>query len=67
MLKPHRLRIDCITDQATFWGNHFWAKGYGVDTIGLDPEMIRKYVRYQEGQERQEEQRSFNFYQIPWG
>ncbi len=29
-------------------GNHFWAKGYCVDTVGLDTEMIRKYVRYQE-------------------
>ena len=47
--------------QKPYWGNHFWAKGYCVDTIGLDPEMIRKYVQYQEDQERQEEQRSFNF------
>ena len=31
-----------------YWGNHFWAKGYCVDTVGLDIEMIRKYVKYQE-------------------
>jgi putative transposase len=31
-----------------YWGNHFWAKGYCVDTIGLDAEMIKKYVKYQE-------------------
>jgi len=24
-----------------YWGNHFWAKGYCVDTVGLDAEMIR--------------------------
>ena len=36
-----------------YWGNHFWAKGYCVDTIGLDAEMIRKYVQYQERQEKQ--------------
>ena len=47
--------------QRPYWGNHFWAKGYCVDTIGLNPEMIRKYVQYQEDQERQEGQRSFNF------
>ncbi len=35
-----------------YWGNHFWAKGYCVDTIGLNLEMIRKYVIYQEKQER---------------
>jgi putative transposase len=39
-----------------YWGNHFWAKGYCVDTIGLDAEMIRKYVRYQERNEKQQEQ-----------
>ena len=39
-----------------YWGNHFWAKGYCVDTVGLDADMIRKYVRYQEKQERQVEQ-----------
>ena len=27
-----------------YWGNHFWAKGYCVDTVGVDAEMIRKYV-----------------------
>jgi putative transposase len=30
-----------------YWGNHFWAPGYCVDTIGLAEEMIRKYVKYQ--------------------
>ena len=39
-----------------YWGNHFWSKGYCVDTVGLDAEMIRKYVQYQEVQERRMEQ-----------
>jgi putative transposase len=39
-----------------YWGNHFWAKGYCVDTVGLDADMIRKYVRYQEKKEQQLEQ-----------
>ena len=39
-----------------YWGNHFWARGYCVDTVGLDSEMIRKYVKYQEAQERRAEQ-----------
>jgi putative transposase len=39
-----------------YWGNHFWAKGYCVDTVGLDTEMIRRYVKYQENKERQQEQ-----------
>ena len=39
-----------------YWGNHFWSKGYCVDTVGLDAEMIRKYVKYQEALERRAEQ-----------
>jgi len=27
------------------WGNHFWARGYCVDTIGLDADMFCKYVK----------------------
>ncbi|MDP2105020.1 MAG: transposase [Desulfobulbaceae bacterium] len=42
--------------QKLYWGNHFWAKGYCVDTVGLDAEMIRKYAQYQEIQEKQVEQ-----------
>ncbi len=34
--------------QRPYWGNHFWASGYCVDTVGLDSEMIKKYVKYQE-------------------
>jgi len=34
-----------------YWGNHFWSRGYCIDTVGLDSEMIRKYVKYQEKRE----------------
>jgi putative transposase len=46
--------------QRRYWGNHFWAPGYCVDTIGLDAEMIRKYVQYQERKERKMEQLRLN-------
>jgi len=39
-----------------YWGNHFWSRGYCVSTIGLDEEKIRRYVRYQEENERREEE-----------
>jgi len=42
--------------QRPYWGNHFWSKGYCVDTVGLDSEMIRKYVKHQEKHERRTEQ-----------
>ena len=38
-----------------YWGNHFWARGYFVSTIGLDAEMIKRYVKYQENKEREDE------------
>ena len=41
--------------QRPYWGNHFWAPGYCVDTVGMDAEMIQKYIKYQERQERQAE------------
>ena len=31
-----------------YWGNQFWARGYCVDTVGLDAEMVQKYIKYQE-------------------
>jgi putative transposase len=45
-----------------YWGNHFWARGYFVNTVGLNEEMIKRYVKYQEGEERKEErdQNDFN-------
>jgi putative transposase len=44
-----------------YWGNHFWTKGYCVDTVGLDEDKIRQYVKYQENKERREEQMKFGF------
>ena len=46
-----------------YWGNHFWARGYMVSTVGVDEETILKYVRYQEKEEKREElqQGSFRF------
>ena len=42
--------------QNPYWGNHLWSKGYCVDTVGLDAEMIKRYVKSQENQDKREEQ-----------
>ena len=42
--------------QKPYWGNHFWTKGYCVDTVGLDLEKIQAYVRYQDKKDQQVEQ-----------
>lgn len=44
-----------------YWGNHFWSRGYCVSTIGLDEEKIRKYVKYQEKNEKREEEHQLEF------
>ena len=43
-----------------YWGCHLWARGYCVSTIGLDEEMIRKYVNLQEKLEREIKNRQNN-------
>ena len=40
-----------------YWGNHFWAQGYFISTVGLDADMIKRYVKYQEHEEQKEERR----------
>ena len=47
--------------QRPYWGNHLWARGYCVDTVGLNEEMIRAYVKYQEKRERKAEQKDLDF------
>jgi putative transposase len=37
-----------------YWGNKFWAPGYCVDTVGLDTEMIQKYVKFQDQKEKKQ-------------
>lgn len=41
--------------QKPYWGNHFWSRGYCVDTVGVNAEMISKYIQYQEAQEKKRE------------
>ena len=45
-----------------YWGNNFWARGYCVDTVGLDAEKIQKYVKYQELQERKVEKEQLRLF-----
>lgn len=38
-----------------YWGGHLWSRGYCVSTVGLDEDKIRKYVKWQETKEKQDE------------
>ena len=44
-----------------YWGNHFWARGYFVNTIGINEDMIKRYVKHQEEEERREENQGKDF------
>jgi putative transposase len=50
-----------------YWGNHFWARGYFVSTVGLNEDLIRRYVKYQEEKEQREEteRRDYDLFQRP--
>ena len=39
-----------------FTGQHFWARGYFVSTVGRDEDTIREYVRRQEKEDARLEQ-----------
>ena len=39
-----------------FVGQHFWARGYFVSTVGRDEEVIRKYIRHQEKEDQRNDQ-----------
>jgi putative transposase len=42
--------------QRNFNGEHFWARGYFVSTVGLDEDMVREYIRHQEQNDERRDQ-----------
>lgn len=42
--------------QRNFTGEHFWARGYYVSTVGRDEQMIRAYIQQQEKEDQRLEQ-----------
>jgi len=39
-----------------FVGQHFWARGYFVSTVGRDEGTIRNYIKHQEKEDERQEQ-----------
>jgi putative transposase len=39
-----------------FVGQHFWARGYLVSTVGKDETVIRRYIQEQEQQDKRSDQ-----------
>jgi len=45
----------------SFIGQHFWARGFFVSTVGIDEETLRAYIKAQEREDRRLDQ--FNLFQ----
>ena len=43
-----------------FVGQHFWARGYFVSTVGRDEEVIRQYIQHQGIEDRRQDQLKFD-------
>ena len=44
-----------------FVGQHFWARGYFVSTVGRDERVIREYIRNQEREDRRIDQLNLDY------
>ena len=56
-----RIHRDLMRTKGTLVGRAFWSRGYCVSTVGLDQNVIRKYIRQQEELDKQmDEQTELN-------
>src|SRR5579859_2655713 len=42
--------------QKNFTGEHFWARGYYVSTVGIDEMALRQYIQHQQDEDRRLDQ-----------
>ena len=42
--------------QRNFTGQHFWARGYYVSTVGLEETVVRQYIQEQEAEDNRVDQ-----------
>ena len=42
--------------RSNFTGQHFWARGYWVSTVGKDEQVVREYIQTQEREDRRLDQ-----------
>ena len=49
--------------QNPYWGNPFCSRGYFVSTVGIDEDVLKRYVKHQEKEEKlaEEQQHKFDF------
>jgi len=49
--------------EKNYTGHNLWARGFFVDTVGRDTEVIKKYIREQESEDRRLDQLELGTYQ----
>ncbi len=57
----HLFKMRKRLKEKPYWGNHFWARGYFVTTVGVDEELIRRYIQHQEKEEKKRENESQDY------
>ena len=57
-----RMARDFMGRHQSFKGYHFWARGYFVSTVGIDEEIIRKYIREQEKNDKKLDQKKLFYH-----
>ena len=55
-----------IERKRNFVGQHFWARGYFVSTVGRDEAVIREYIRHQEHEDRRIDQMNLDVIVAPF-
>jgi putative transposase len=45
-----------VGQRKNFTGQHFWARGYYVSTVGIDEEVIREYIQSQDKEDQRLDQ-----------
>lgn len=47
--------------ERNFTGEHFWARGYFVSTVGRDEVVIREYIKNQEKEDIRQDEHKLNY------
>ena len=55
-----RIDRDLESVKSSLYGRAFWSRGYCVSTVGLDEELIRRYIQDQDKHERDQERGLFD-------
>ncbi len=51
-----QIAINFVGRKKNFTGQHFWARGYHVSTVGRDEKVIREYIKKQEEEDQRLDQ-----------